>query len=227
MQPNVYQLPFDTRIAPGSQPLEYISIILHKWIPAADVRRKLRLVRSLPSRSSSRESKVVELNLRRPCAADDEGGDANTDADDLSGLSFKASLLQSMPLPLFGSLDDRLCGDLAGDRRKPLDMYPITTCVTIFPDCPAKSRHRAEACAAAHYSVGCVRAPAEGIGNRPKRRHRQLFLGLFVYHGVGGGEAAARDPSEVSRRGEMDRVALESMRPRQQLHHHGTIIITA
>jgi hypothetical protein len=30
---------------------------------------------------------VVELNLRRPRAADDEGGDADTDADDLSGLS--------------------------------------------------------------------------------------------------------------------------------------------
>jgi hypothetical protein len=52
----------------------------------ANVRRDRRLVRSLPS--SSREGgKVVELNLRhRPRAADDEGGDADTDADDLSGL---------------------------------------------------------------------------------------------------------------------------------------------
>jgi hypothetical protein len=66
---------------------------------AADVRRDRRLVRSLPSCSSSREGgKVVELNLRRPRAADDEGGDADTDADDLSGLSFNASLLRSMPL---------------------------------------------------------------------------------------------------------------------------------
>jgi hypothetical protein len=77
---------------------------------AADVRRDRRLVRSLPSRSSSREGgKVVELNLRRPRAADNEGGDADTDTDDLSGLSFNASLLRSMPPPLFGSLDDRLC----------------------------------------------------------------------------------------------------------------------
>jgi hypothetical protein len=155
---------------------------------AADVRRGRLLVRSLPSRSSSREGgKVVELNLRRPRAADD--------ADNFSGLSFKASLLRSMPPPLFGSLDDRLFGDLAGDYREPLGVCPITTCVTISPDCPARSRHRAEACAAAHRSVGRVRAPAEGIGDRPKRRHRQHFLGLFknvgVYHGVGGGEAAA------------------------------------
>jgi hypothetical protein len=81
---------------------------------------------------------------------------------------------------------------------------PITTCVTIFPDCPARSRHHAEACAAAHRSVGRVRASVEGIWNRPKRRHRQLYLELFkivgVYHGVGGGDAAARGPSEVSRR---------------------------
>jgi hypothetical protein len=152
---------------------------------AADVRRDRRLVRSLPSRSSSREGgKVVELNLRRPRAADDESGDADTDADELSGLSFKASLLWSMPPPLFGPLDDRLCGDLAGDLREPFDVCPITTCVTIFPDCPAKSRHRAEACAAAHRSVGLVRAPAEGIENRPKRCHRQLFLGLFKIVGV-------------------------------------------
>jgi hypothetical protein len=135
---------------------------------ATDVRRDRRLVRSKSSRSSSREGgKVAELNLRRPRAADDEGGDADTDADDLSGLSFKAGLLRSMPPPLFGSLDDRLCGDLAGDRREPLGVCPITTCVNIFPDCLAKSRHRAEACAAAHRSVGRVKAPAEGIGNRP------------------------------------------------------------
>jgi hypothetical protein len=71
----------------------------------ADVRRDRRLDRSFPSRSSSREGgKVVELNLRRPRAAADEGGDADTDADELSGLSFKASLLRSMPPPLFGSL---------------------------------------------------------------------------------------------------------------------------
>jgi hypothetical protein len=66
-----------------------------------------------------------------------------------------------------------------------LDVCPITTCVTIFYDCPAKIQHHAEACAAAHRSVGRIRAPAEGIGNRPKRSHRQLFLGLFkigVYH---------------------------------------------
>jgi hypothetical protein len=96
-------------------------------------------------------------------------------------------------------------------------------CVTIFPDCLARSRHRAEACAAAHRSVGRVRKPAEGMENRPKQRHRQLFLGLFkiigVYHSRGGGDAAARDSSEVSRRslplvdtpeggGEVDRVAL-------------------
>jgi hypothetical protein len=63
---------------------------------AASVRHDRRLVRSLPSRSSSREGgTVAELNLRRPRAADDEGGDADTDADDLSGLSFKASLLRS------------------------------------------------------------------------------------------------------------------------------------
>jgi hypothetical protein len=176
---------------------------------AADVRRDDRLVRSLPSRSSSREGgKVVELNLRRP----------RTDAGDLYGLSYKASLLRSMTPALFGSLDDRLCGDFAGDRREPLGVCPITTCITIFPDNPTRSRHRVEAYAAAHRSVGRVRAPAEGIGNRPKRRHRQLFLGLFkvvgVYHGVGGGEAAARDPSEVSpppstaAGGVMDRVAL-------------------
>jgi hypothetical protein len=60
---------------------------------AVDVRRDRRLARSLPSRSSSREGgNVVELNLCRPRAADDEGGHADTDADDLSGLSFKASL---------------------------------------------------------------------------------------------------------------------------------------
>jgi hypothetical protein len=95
---------------------------------AADVRRDRRLVRSLPSRSSSREGgKVVELNLHRQRAAADEGGDANTDADNLSGLSLKASLLRSIPPALFGSLDDRLCGDLTGDRRKPLDECPITT----------------------------------------------------------------------------------------------------
>jgi hypothetical protein len=97
------------------------------------------------------------------------------------------------------------------------------THVTIFLDCPARSRHRAKACATVYRSAGRIRAPAEGIGNRPKRRHRQLFLGLFkivgIYHGGGGGEAAARDPSEVSRRplplvdtleggGEVDRVAL-------------------
>jgi hypothetical protein len=106
-------------------------------------RRDRRLVRSLSSRSSSREGgKDVELNLRCPRAAADEGGDADTNADDLSGLSFKASLLRSMPPPLFGSLDDRLCGDLAGDRREPLGVCPITTCVTIFPNCPARSRHR-------------------------------------------------------------------------------------
>jgi hypothetical protein len=88
---------------------------------AADVRRDRRLVRSLPSRSSSREGgKVVELNLRCQRAADDEGGDDDTDADDLSSLSFNASLLRSMPPPLFGSLDDRLCGDLAGNRKEPL-----------------------------------------------------------------------------------------------------------
>jgi hypothetical protein len=172
---------------------------------AADVRRDRRLVRLLPSRSSSREGgKVAELNLRRPRAADDEGGDADTDANDLSGLSFKASPLRSMLPALFGSLDDRLCGDLAGDHREPLGVFPITTCVTFFPDCPAKSRHRAETCVAAYRSAGRVRAPSEGIGNRPKRRHRQLFLGLFkivgVYHGVVGGDAAARHPSEVSRR---------------------------
>jgi hypothetical protein len=100
-----------------------------------------------------------------------------------------------MPPPLFGSLDDRLCGDLAEDRREPLGVCPITTCVTIFPDCSAISRYRAEACAAAHSSVGRVRTPAGGIGNRPKRRHSQLFLGLFkivgVYHIGGGGDAAA------------------------------------
>jgi hypothetical protein len=45
-----------------------------------------RLVRSLPSRSSSRDGgKVAELNLRRPRAAEDKGGDADTDADDLFG----------------------------------------------------------------------------------------------------------------------------------------------
>jgi hypothetical protein len=65
-----------------------------------------------------------------------------------------------------------------------LDVCPITTCVAIFPVCPARSRHRAEACAAADRSVGRVRTPAEGIGNRPKRRHRQLFLGLFKIVGV-------------------------------------------
>jgi hypothetical protein len=60
---------------------------------AADVRRDRWLVRSLPSRSSSREDdKVAKLDLRRPCAADDEGGDADTDAGILFGLSFKASL---------------------------------------------------------------------------------------------------------------------------------------
>jgi hypothetical protein len=191
---------------------------------AADVRRDRRLVRSLHPRSSSREGgKVIESNLRRPRAADDEGGDADTDAANLSGLSFKASLLRSMPPPLFGSLDDRLCGNLAGDRREPLGVCPITTCVTNFPDCPARSRHRAEACAAAHHSVGRVIAHAEGIGNRPKRSHRQLFLGLFkivgVYHSGGDGDAAARDPSKVSCRplplvdipeggGEVDWVAL-------------------
>jgi hypothetical protein len=59
---------------------------------AADIRRDRRLVRSLHSCSSSREGgKVFELNLCHPRAADDEGGDADTDADDLSGLSFKAS----------------------------------------------------------------------------------------------------------------------------------------
>jgi hypothetical protein len=48
---------------------------------AADVRHDRWLVRSLPSRSSSREGgKVVELNLRRPRAADDEGGDADDEA---------------------------------------------------------------------------------------------------------------------------------------------------
>jgi hypothetical protein len=136
---------------------------------AANVRSDRRLVRSLPSRSSSREGgKVVELDLRRPRAADDEGGDADTDADNLFGLLFKASLLRSIPPPLFGSLDDRLCGDLASDHKKPLGMYPITTCVTIFLDRPARSRHRAKACAAAHRSVGRVRTPAEGIGKRPK-----------------------------------------------------------
>jgi hypothetical protein len=121
----------------------------------ADVRCDRRLVRSLPSRSSSREGgKLVELNLRRPRAADDEGGNADTDADDLSGLTFKASLLRSTPLPLFGSLDDRLCGGLAGDRREPLD-------ATIFPDCPARSQHRAEACAAITSSFsGCSRSSA-------------------------------------------------------------------
>jgi hypothetical protein len=173
---------------------------------AADVRRDRRLVRSLPSRSSSREGgKVAELNLRRPRAADNEGVDADTDADDLVGLSFKASLLRSMPPSLFGSLDDRLSGDLAGGRRRPLDVCPITTCVAIYRDCPARSRRRAEACAAAHRMVGRVRAPAEGIENRPKRRHRQLFLGLFKIvgdnHGGGyGGDAVARHPSEVRRR---------------------------
>jgi hypothetical protein len=104
-----------------------------------------------------------------------------------------------------------------------MGVCPITTCVTIFPDCPVRSRHRTEACAAAHRSVGRVKTPAEGIGNRSKRRHRQLFLGLFnivgVYHSEAGGDAAAQDPSEVSRRllplvdtpeddGEVDRVAL-------------------
>jgi hypothetical protein len=107
-----------------------------------------------------------------------------------------------MPPPLFGSLDDRLCGYLAGDRREPLGVCPIKTCVTIFPDCLTRSRHRAEACAAAYRSVGRVRTPAEGIGNRLKRRQRQLFLGLFkivgVYHSGGSGDAAARDPSEVT-----------------------------
>jgi hypothetical protein len=100
-----------------------------------------------------------------------------------------------MPPPLFGSLDDRLCGDLAGDRRRLLGVCPIRRCVTIFPDCPARSQHRAEACAAAHRSVGRVKAFAEGIGNRPKRRHRQPFLGLFkivgVYYSRCGGNAAA------------------------------------
>jgi hypothetical protein len=76
-------------------------------------------------------------------------------------------------------------------------------CVTIFPDCPARSWHRAKACAAALRSVGRVRTPAECIENWPKRRHRQLFLGLFkivgVYHRVGGDEEAL-DPTEVSRR---------------------------
>jgi hypothetical protein len=39
---------------------------------AADVRRDRRLVKLLPSCSSSREGgKVVELNLRHPHAADD------------------------------------------------------------------------------------------------------------------------------------------------------------
>jgi hypothetical protein len=84
---------------------------------------------------------------------------------------------------LFGSLDNRLCRELAWDRREPLD-------VDI-----AISRHRDEACAAAQLSVGRVRILAEVIGNRPMRRHRQLFLGLFkivgVYQGVGGGDAAA------------------------------------
>jgi hypothetical protein len=152
---------------------------------AADLRRDRCLIRSLPSRSSSREGgKVVELDLRRPCAADDEGRNADTDADNLFGLSFKASLLWSMPPPIFGSLDNQLCGDLAGDLKAPLGKRPITTWVTIFPDCP-------------------VRTPAEGIGNRPKRRHRQLFLELFkiigVYHSGNDGDAAARDPLEVSR----------------------------
>jgi hypothetical protein len=86
---------------------------------AADVGRHRRLVRSLPSLSSTREGgKAVELNPRRPRAADGEGGDADTDADDLSGLSFKASLLRFMPQLLFGSLDDRLCGDMAGNRTE-------------------------------------------------------------------------------------------------------------
>jgi hypothetical protein len=170
---------------------------------ATDIRHDRRLVRSLPSRSSSREGgKVVELNLCRPRATDDEGGDVDTDAGDPFGLSFKASLLRSMPPPLFGSLDDRSCEDLAGDRREPFGVSPITTCVTIFPNCPARSRRCAEACAAANRSVGRVRTSAEGIGNKPKRLHRQLFLGLFkivdVYHGVGGGDAAARDASKLS-----------------------------
>jgi hypothetical protein len=95
---------------------------------------------------------------------------------------------------------------------------PITTCVAIIPDCPARSRHNAEACAAAHRSIGRVRTPAEEIGNRPKRRHRQLFLGLFkvvgVYHGGGGGDAAARNSRPLPLAdileggGEVDRAAL-------------------
>jgi hypothetical protein len=57
---------------------------------AADVRRDRRLVRSLPSRSSSREGgKVADLNFSRPRAAADEFLDADTDAEDLFGQSFK------------------------------------------------------------------------------------------------------------------------------------------
>jgi hypothetical protein len=74
-----------------------------------------------PYRSSSNEGgDVTQPNLRSPRAAADEGGDADTNVH--PGLSFKAGLLRSVPLPLFGSLDDRLRGDLAEERWLPLNV---------------------------------------------------------------------------------------------------------
>jgi hypothetical protein len=61
---------------------------------------------------------------------------------------------------------------------------PITTCVAIFTDDPTRNRHRAGSTAAAHRGVGRVKISAEGVMKRPKRRHRQLFLGVFKIVGV-------------------------------------------
>jgi hypothetical protein len=134
---------------------------------AADVRRDRRLVRSLASRRSSREGgKVAERSRRCPraAAAADDGGDDDIDTDDFPALSFKASLLCSMPPLLFCSLDDWLRGDLAGDRGS-CWVCPITTTFAIVLDRPARSWYRAEATAAAHRGVGRVKTHAEGYSS--------------------------------------------------------------
>jgi hypothetical protein len=55
-----------------------------------------------------------EFSPRSPRAAVDKGGDADTDTDDLPGLSFNASPARSIPLPLCG-LDYRPDEDSADD----------------------------------------------------------------------------------------------------------------